>query len=90
MEALATFREVELICNGARDTFDREPHPWQIEAWEVIFGKQQDVILIAATGSGKSLVFQCLHFARAGAVTLVISPLVGLIIDQVLHIIIGF
>ena len=57
MEAQATFREVELICNGARDTFSREPHRWLIElACEVIFGKQQDVIVIAGTGlSGKGL-----------------------------------
>ena len=87
--ASTTYREVEQICNRVRDVFDRPPYQWQIEAWEAIFGKQQDVIVIARTGGGKSRIFQSLHFARAGAITLVISPLLGLIIEQVLHLILN-
>lgn len=83
MDVSTNYYEVISICNGARDVFDRQPYDWQIEVWEAMLGKKQDVIVIAGTGSGKSLVFFCLHFVRPGAVTLVISPLLALIMDQV-------
>jgi ATP-dependent helicase YprA (DUF1998 family) len=86
---LTKHHEMESICNDARDVLNCRSYHWQMEAWEVIFGKQQDIIIIAVIGSGKSLIFQSLHFVRAGAVNSVISPLVGLIIDQILHLILN-
>lgn len=43
---------------------------------------QSDVVLVAPTGAGKSLVFQ-LHALLKGGLTLVISPLLALVADQV-------
>ena len=85
MDAPTNCPQVVPIYNGARAKFIHLPYHWQIEAWEAMVGKRQDIIVIAATGSGKSRIFHCLHFGRDGAVTLVISPLLSLINDQVLH-----
>jgi superfamily II DNA helicase RecQ len=62
-----------------------DPYPWQISAWEHMLGEQsQDVLVIAATGSGKSLIFQIIHFVAEGRLTLIVSPLSALMKDQVL------
>ena len=61
------------------------PYPWQIWAWEHLFAeKSRDVLVIAGTGSGKSFIFQCLHFVREDGISLIISPLSALMRDQVL------
>jgi ATP-dependent DNA helicase Q1 len=43
---------------------------------------QSDVVLVAPTGAGKSLVFQ-LHALLKGGLTVVVSPLLALVADQV-------
>src|SRR5216683_3152975 len=59
----------------------RQLHPFQLEALQaVITGR--DVLTLAPTGSGKSLTYQLPALLRPGC-TLVISPLVALIRDQV-------
>lgn len=61
------------------------PYQWQIDAWVHMFGEERrDVLVIAGTGSGKSFIFYCLHFAKEGGITLIISPLSALMKDQVL------
>lgn len=55
---------------------------WQAEAIADIC-LNRDVIVSAGTGSGKSMVFQCLPYMRKGGIVLVISPLLSLMHDQV-------
>jgi ATP-dependent helicase YprA (DUF1998 family) len=82
-EALQT-PALKLILEGAKRIFP-DPYPWQINAWEYMFAeKSRDVLVIAGTGSGKSFIFQCLHFKREDGITLIISPLSALMKDQVL------
>ena len=73
---------VVAITEGAISVLNRTPFSYQIKAWNAIF-RAEDVIVIAGTGSGKSLIFQALHFAKSGGFTLVISPLKSLMADQV-------
>ena len=60
-----------------------EPAPWQVEAVEAAV-EGRDVLLIAPTGGGKSLVYQLAGLQRDGW-TLVVSPLLALQVDQVEH-----
>ncbi|HEU0046692.1 MAG TPA: DEAD/DEAH box helicase [Nitrososphaera sp.] len=74
---------VRSILEKAKNSFP-DPYRWQVRAWEHMFGENsRDVLVIAATGSGKSLIFQCLHFVREDGVTLIVSPLTALMKDQV-------
>ncbi|APR99744.1 hypothetical protein BCY86_02930 [Pajaroellobacter abortibovis] len=57
-------------------------HQWQREAIEALLGEPGRVLLVAPTGGGKSLTYQ-LPAALLPGVTLVISPLVALMEDQV-------
>lgn len=58
------------------------PHEWQQKVFEVVLAGE-DVLLSAGTGSGKCILFQglCLSYSM---IVLVISPLIGLIDDQVI------
>ncbi|MCD4653122.1 DNA topoisomerase 3 [bacterium] len=56
--------------------------PYQANVCEVV-AKGSDVLLVMPTGSGKSLCYQLPGIARGGT-TLVISPLIALMEDQVL------
>src|SRR3954471_3994276 len=65
----------------ARRLFGHESlHPGQQEAIEARLG-DRDVLLVAATGFGKSLVYQVTGLL-SGGLTLVISPLLALQQDQ--------
>ncbi|GAB3475960.1 RecQ family ATP-dependent DNA helicase [Marinomonas epiphytica] len=55
--------------------------PFQQEALDALMAKQ-DVLLIAPTGGGKSLVYQAIGLMSAG-VTIVVSPLIALMEQQV-------
>ena len=55
---------------------------WQIQAMDMI-RSGKDIVVVAGTGSGKSIVFQGMCLFREGAVVLVISPLLSLMEDQV-------
>jgi ATP-dependent DNA helicase RecQ len=56
--------------------------PWQREAIEALLGEPGRVLVVAPTGGGKSLTYQ-LPAAMLSGTTLVLSPLVALMEDQV-------
>ena len=56
--------------------------PWQREAIDALLGQPGRVLVVAPTGGGKSLTYQ-LPAAVLDGMTLVISPLVALMEDQV-------
>jgi len=60
---------------------DRQLRPFQLEGLRAVI-TGHDVLTLAPTGSGKSLIYQLAALLRRGC-TLVISPLVALIRDQV-------
>ena len=63
--------------------FGFPPHKWQMDViQELLEGK--DIMVIAGTGSGKSLLYQAPVFAEENATCLILSPLISLINDQVL------
>src|SRR5215472_5457265 len=57
-------------------------HSWQREAIDAVLGPGGRVLVVAPTGGGKSLVYQ-LPAAILDGTTLVVSPLVALMEDQV-------
>jgi ATP-dependent helicase YprA (DUF1998 family) len=82
MTQLLKYKEVEFICQKAKELCQRDPYDWQIEAWNYI-NEGRDVIVIAGPGSGKSLIFQLIHFLRRHGKTLIASPLKSLMNNQV-------
>src|SRR5438876_326083 len=71
------------ICQQIQFRFERIPYPWQITAMEKIC-QGKDLIVLAPTGRGKSLIFQGMIFSRPGAIVLVISPLKAIMTEQVI------
>jgi ATP-dependent DNA helicase RecQ len=66
-----------------RDRFGLEAfRPWQREAIEALLGASGRVLVVAPTGGGKSLTYQVPATVLEGT-TLVLSPLVALMEDQV-------
>jgi len=62
------------IANHLQQVFGVTPRPEQLEAIGTLAVNQKDLILIAKTGFGKSLVFNSVPFLRGG-VALIIMPL---------------
>ncbi len=60
----------------------QELKPFQLTALEHM-NTPKDVMVIADTGSGKSLIFQSAPLLIPGSICLVISPLLSLVRDQV-------
>ena len=75
-KAIAAARQV------GRKTFGVQLKSRQAEAIADASAKK-DVVISAGTGSGKSMVFQCLPYMSAKGIILVISPLLSLMHDQV-------
>ena len=84
-EAVDKILVVQKILEKGKSDFQfPDPYPWQIKTWEYMLGeKGRDVLVIAGPGSGKSLIFSLLHLAKDDGVTLVVSPLIALMKDQV-------
>ena len=71
------------IDQALRSRFGLEAfRPWQREAIDALLGEPGRVLVVAPTGGGKSLTYQ-LPAAVLEGMTLVISPLVALMEDQV-------
>jgi RAD3-like DEAD/DEAH box helicase len=60
-----------------------QPRPDQVEAIKTLTIDQRDLILIARTGWGKSMIFQSVPALRRGGIALLIMPLNLLEEDQV-------
>jgi superfamily II DNA helicase RecQ len=80
-----TRRSVEEVTEEVRLKLAAELRPWQKIVVKTLLDGS-DMIIIAGTGSGKSLVFQSMMFAFPEAVVLVVSPLIALMEDQVHYI----
>jgi DEAD/DEAH box helicase len=76
--------DLGLISDMAYEKLGKRPFQWQLEAAAAILcGK--DVVLDVGTGSGKTLCFSLPLLLNERDVSLTISPLTALMIDQVNH-----
>jgi ATP-dependent helicase YprA (DUF1998 family) len=74
--------DINLISDKAYEKLRKRPFRWQLEAAAAILcGK--DVVLDVGTGSGKTLCFSLPLLLNERDVSLTISPLTALMIDQV-------
>jgi hypothetical protein len=55
---------------------------WQLRSLQRLLAGQ-DIVVMAGTSSGKSLIFQGIVFAKKDGIVLVVAPLTSLIYDQV-------
>ena len=62
------------------------PRPEQVEAIKTLAIDQKDLILIARTGWGKSMIFQSIPALRKGKIALMLMPLNLLEEDQVCNV----
>ena len=70
------------IRNRIEECFSFQPKPWQVSGLlDVKNGL--DTVVVAGTGSGKSVLFQGIPIAVKGGIVLVISPTLALMADQV-------
>lgn len=66
----------------AAQRFELSLYQWQAAAIADVC-LMKDVVVSAGTGSGKSIIFQCLPYMRRGGIIMVISPLLSIMHDQV-------
>ena len=71
------------VVLAVRRAFDVTLRPFQASAIADVIDRDKDVFVIAGTSAGKSMVYQGLSAAREGSITLVISPTISLMMDQV-------
>lgn len=76
--------EMKALAEKITEKWKNRPRTWQGQAMDCVI-KGRDVMVRAGTGAGKSLCFQALALLRPGATVLVISPLVGLMENQVIQ-----
>jgi superfamily II DNA helicase RecQ len=74
--------DLESISNLAFDELDQHPFKWQLEATAAILSGN-DVVLDVGTGCGKSLCFSLPLLFSKSDISLTVSPLTALMIDQV-------
>ena len=66
--------KLECLSETLRETFGFDSRPEQLEAITTLAIDMKDMILIARTGFGKSMIFQSLPALR-GSICLIIYPL---------------
>src|SRR5436309_1557527 len=66
--------DLTLIADYLKEVFGFIPRPEQLKAIRTLAVDRKDLILIAKTGFGKSLVFNSIPFIRGG-IALIIMPL---------------
>ena len=84
--AIHLYKDNELDLSNlselAEKKFGKKPFQWQLEAAATVL-KGEDLILDVGTGSGKSLVFTLPLVLDPTDVSITVSPLSALMIDQV-------
>ena len=73
-KAVLRASDIPSLRNKLCDLFGYEPHEEQLKAIKTLAVDQEDLILIARTGFGKSMIFQSIPVLRDG-ICLVIMPL---------------
>lgn len=63
------------ICHKTQEVFGRRPCLWQIQVTQAILRADQDVVLILATGSGKTLTFWMPLLFRTQGIQIIVTPL---------------
>lgn len=76
--------EMKALAGKIIEKWKNPPRTWQAQAMDCVI-QGRDVMVRAGTGAGKSLCFQALALLRPGATVLVVSPLVGLMENQVIQ-----
>ena len=76
--------EMRALVDKIMEKWKTRPRIWQGQAMDCVI-QGRDVMVRAGTGAGKSLCFQALALLRPGATVLVVSPLVGLMENQVIQ-----
>ena len=80
---VTAFQDRQLLCTKESPSVTAiVPHDWQVSA-ATEFLSRRDVIVITATGSGKSLSYLLALIANPGKIVLAIFPLLSLMTDQV-------
>ena len=76
--------EMKALAEKIMEKWETRPRTWQGQVMDCVI-QGRDVLVRAGTGAGKSLCFQALALLRPGAIVLVVSPLVGLMENQVIQ-----
>jgi len=74
--------DLKMISDRSYQTFGVHPFRWQLEAAAAILCGR-DVVLDVRTGSGKTLCFSLPLFLNEKNISITVSPLTALMIDQV-------
>ena len=75
--------DIKGVQDIVRTQFGIEARPWQVNAIRDVARRKLDAVIIAGTGSGKSLIYQSFPAVEQGRIVLVISPTLSLMRDQV-------
>src|SRR5579859_3463367 len=71
------------LTSAIEYVFGFTPYPWQRDVFTKVLIGQQDIMVSAGTAQGKSLCYQGMALSHSEATVLVISPIKGLMDDQV-------
>ena len=76
--------ELAPLMLRVHQVFEKRPRDFQEHAVDSLLRKR-DLIVKAAPGAGKSLIFLAMCLLRRGAIVLVVTPLLAIMNDQVSH-----
>jgi superfamily II DNA helicase RecQ len=72
----------ELIVNAVKLLYPFEPRDKQVDCMQLLLYRKEDLVLVAKTSFGKSLVWQILPCLVPGTVVIAILPLLALGVEQ--------